>query len=63
MKIHHILRKREKPDDEDFPNGTMVSHQGAKISYQAHCKLSTCIYKNNAEIKYISVVKCLPYWI
>jgi hypothetical protein len=25
--------------NEDFPNVTLVSHQAAKISYQAHCKV------------------------
>jgi hypothetical protein len=38
-KMHLVLRKRVEATNEDFPNVTLVSHQAAKISYQAHCKV------------------------
>jgi hypothetical protein len=56
--MHLVLRKRVEATNEDFPNVTLVSHQAAKISYQAHCKVfpQVCLIVVEAETKYIDLL-------
>lgn len=49
--------------NEDFPNITLISHQAAKISYHAHCKVFQQLHLIVVEAKIKYIVSCEMDWI